>query len=789
MFDSTEVTNERGVVREEWRLGKGAGDRMLHQWLPIALQGSLYADRLPIGNEPSIMSATPSRLRAFYKDWYRPDLQAIIAVGDFNPDSIEAEIKRHFGNLPMPANAPARTLAGVPDNKEPLIAIASDKEATGSDVDLIFKQPTEKTKTVGDFRRDLMERLYLGMLNARFAEIAQKPDAPFLGASASRGSFVGRTTDAFTLAADVKDGAIPRGLEALLTEAKRVDEYGFLQSELDRAKEDILRGYEQAYAERDKTQSAAFVDDYIDNYLNGNAIPGIAYEYTLAKELIPQITLADVNKMASSWITDDNRIILAESPQKDSVKIPTRAELLAVFDQAAKAPVKAYTETLSSNPLIEHEPTPGRVVADSTIPSIGVTEWRLSNGARVLVKPTDFKADEVVFSSYRMGGTSLASDPDYMSATLASQVVGVSGLGGFNAVDLQKKLAGKAAAVAATIGDVSEEISGHASPKDLETMFQLIYLDFTAPRLDTAAFKAFANQVQPYLANRGSDPGSVFGDTVSWTMSQHDFRERPLSLATFSEVNPQKSLAFFKDRFADASDFTFVFVGNVDLATLKPLVEKYLASLPSLHRHETYRVVDKGPPTGIIEKVVHKGTEPKANTVLEFTGACESTPANRLALLALNEVVQIKLDETLREQLGGTYSPSVGGACSKVPRPEYTISIQFSSSPENADKLTKAVFAIIDTLQTKGPSAGDVEKVREQIARSREVSLKQNGYWLANILGREEAGEDPAGLAAPYDKMVSRLTAAEIQAAAKQYFNTKNYARFVLLPETAKPTP
>ncbi len=789
VFDSTEVTNERGVVREEWRLGKGAGDRMLHQWLPIALQGSRYADRLPIGNEASIMSATPSRLRSFYKEWYRPDLEAVIAVGDFNPDQIETEIKQHFGHLPEPANAPARTLSGVPPNKEPLIAIASDKEATSSDVDLIFKQPAEKTRTVGDFRRDLMERLYLGMLNARLAEIAQKPDAPFLGASASRGSFVGRTTDAFTLSADVKDGAIPRGLEALLTEAKRVDQYGFLQSELDRAKEDILRGYEQAYAERDKTQSAAFVEDYIDNYLNGNAIPGIAYEYTLAKELIPGITVSDVNKMASGWITDDNRIILAESPQKDSVKIPTRADLLAVFDAAAKAPVQAYTETLSSAALVAHPPAPGRVVAESTVPTVGVTEWTLSNGARVIVKPTDFKADEVVFGGYSMGGTSLAPDSDYMSAALASQVVGISGLGEFNAVDLQKKLAGKAAIASAAISETSEGLSGHASPKDIETMFQLIYLDFTAPRLDTAAFKAFTNQVQPYLANRGADPSSVFSDTVSWTMSQHDFRARPLSVATFSEVDPQKALAFYKDRFADASDFTFVFVGNVDLETLKPLVEKYLASLPATGRHETYKVVGHAPPTGVIEKVVHKGTEPKANTVIEFTGTCESTPANRLALLALDDVFQIKLNETLREQLGGTYSPSVSGACGKVPRPQYSIAVQFSSSPENADKLTKAVFALIDTLQTRGPSASDVEKVREEITRTREVSLKQNGYWLANIMGREQAGEDIAGLAGAYDAMVKQLTAAQIQAAARQYFNTKNYARFVLLPETTKSVP
>src|SRR6185312_13931421 len=504
LFDSTEVANERGVVREEWRLGKGAGDRMLHEWLPIALKGSLYADRLPIGNETSIMSATPARLRAFYNKWYRPDLQAVIAVGDFDPAAIEAEIKKHFSAIPKPVNPAPRTLAAVPGNKQPLIAVATDKEATSSDVEVSFKLPTEQTKTVGDYRRDLTERLYLSMFNNRLDEISQKPSAPFLGAGGSKGNFIGRTTDAFTLGAGVKDGVIPQGLEALLIEAKRVDEHGFLQSELDRAKENMLRGYERAYAERDKTPSSSFVQEYIDNYLTHEAIPGIDYEYKLAQELVPTITLADVNKLASNWITDDNRVIVAESPIKDSVKVPTAAELLAVFDRAAKTPVTAYTETLSSAALVAKAPVPGSITATRQIPEVGVTEWTLSNGARVFVKPTDFKADEVLFGAYSPGGTSLAPNPDYMSASLASQVIVRSGIGDFNAIDLQKKLTGKVASVQPTISETTEGLAGHASPQDLETLFQLVYLDFTAPRIDTSAWHAFANQVQPFLANRGA---------------------------------------------------------------------------------------------------------------------------------------------------------------------------------------------------------------------------------------------------------------------------------------------
>src|ERR1041385_7577263 len=447
LFDSTEVADERGVVREEWRLGKGASDRMLHQWLPIALRGSLYAQRLPIGNEQSIMSATPARVRSFYRTWYRPDLQAVIAVGDFDPAAIEALIKKHFAGIPKAVNPTKRPTISVPPNKEPLIAVASDKEAQGSDVSLLFKLPLEKTRTVGDYRRDLMERLYLTMLNSRLEEISQKPDAPFLGADASKGSFIGRESDAFTLAANVKNGTIDRGLEALLTEAKRVDEFGFLQSELDRAKQNMLRGYERAYAERDKTQSSAYVQEYIDNYLNGEPFPGIEYEYKLVQQLVPTITLAEVNKMASAWITDENRVIIAESPQKDSVKVPTRDELMAVFEKAAKTPVAAYTENLSGAALVPRDPTPGTIVATKTIPAVNVTEWTLSNGAHVLVKPTDFKDDEVLFSASSFGGSSLAPDSNFISAAFASNVIGLSGIGEFSAVDLGKKLAGKAAGV------------------------------------------------------------------------------------------------------------------------------------------------------------------------------------------------------------------------------------------------------------------------------------------------------------------------------------------------------
>jgi zinc protease len=783
LFDSTEVVNERGVVLEEWRGGKGASERMMQVWLPIAFKGSRYATRLPIGTDTSINSAVPSKLRRFYRDWYRPDLMAVVAVGDFDPAQIESLIKRHFSSIPKaPASARVRAEATIPDNATPLVAITKDKEAQGSSVELIFKMKHPAMKTVGDYRRSLIQNLALSMFNSRFTEITQKPNAPFLGAGAGVSAFFARGTDAFTVGAGVEDGGILKGAEALLIETKRVQQHGFLDSELQRAKMNTARAYERAYAEREKTESGSIVGEYVSNFLTGEAIPGIEYEYALVQRLLPGITLADVNAAAKGWITEKNRVIIAQAPDKAGLKLPTEAELLAVFNKAAQATVAAYTESLSSDALVSPLPTPGRVVSETKRDDIGVTEWKLSNGMRVLVKPTDFKADQVLLRGEADGGTSLAADADYMSALLANDIMTIGGLGTFSMTDLQKKMSGKAARAQAAISEVTNTVSGTASPKDLEAMFQLLYLRFTAPRLDKDAFAAMSQQFGPFLANRSNDPGQVYGDTIAVTQGQHHFRSRPLSAATFAEVNPDKALQFYKDRFANAGQFTIAIVGNVNLAELKPLVEQYLASLPA-GRAETFRDLNIEPPRGVVEKTVRKGTEPKANTRFYFTGKAEYTAEERFTVRALNELMQMRLNDVLREQLGGTYSPFVGGGISRIPEPEYELVIDFGSSPDNVDKLSKSVLQIIDSVQKYGPTPAEVDKVREQITRAREVEVKTNEYWTSNLVARARSGEDIGGLGAAYDAFLKGLTAKQIQDAAKKYFSTGNYMKFVLLPE------
>jgi zinc protease len=374
IFDSTEVVAERGVVVEEWRGRRGAGDRMLQQWLPIAFKDSRYAERLPIGKVEILQSATPQLLRRFYQDWYRPDLMAVVAVGDFDPAQIEALITKHFSSIVMPSSPRPRVLHDVPDNAQPLVAVATDREAASTSINLIFKRDRDDLRTIGEYRRALMERLYFGMLNARFQEITQKPDAPFLGAGASKGSFFARTKEGFFLGAGVADDGIARGLEALLVETRRVDQFGFLASELDRQKQAILRNFQRSYDEREKTNSGAFVEEYVSHFLTGEAFPGIEFEYQLAQALMPTITLAELNAMAKEWITDENRIVIVQAPQKDGVRTPTQAELLAVLDRAARAP-SPTSKRWPRNPSF-----PGCRRAAASCPSGRSREWTSPNG-------------------------------------------------------------------------------------------------------------------------------------------------------------------------------------------------------------------------------------------------------------------------------------------------------------------------------------------------------------------------------------------------------------------------
>jgi len=780
-FDSSQVVGERGVVLEEWRGSLGADERIRDQQLPVFLAGSRYADRLPIGLPAIIESANPAPLRRFWRTWYRPDLMAVVAVGDIEPARVQALVAKYFGAIPKASTPRARVASTVPNVDTTRISILKDKELTNTQLSVRWQQTARVDKTVADYRRSLVEHLQDAMFNQRLDEIAQLPSAPYLNAGAGRGNFV-RPLDIYVLSAMPKEGLALQTLQTLLTESERVRQHGFLQSELDRARTNLLRGYERAFDERDKTTSDNFVEEYIANFLSGESYPGIAYETSLVRNLMPAVTLDEVNALARQRRAAANRTVALTSPDKEGLVVPTDADIRKVLRSTAADTVAAYTETIATGALVPTPPAAGKVVTERVIGGIGLTEWTLSNGVRVFVKPTEYKADEIVMRAWSPGGLSLLADDDVLRAQQAPDAMARGGLGSYSLVDLGKKLTGKAVRVSAFVDELNEGVMGSASPKDLETMMQLIWLRLEAPRADSSAFQAMLQQYTAALANKDADPQSVFSDTVQVTLAQGNARFRPLNVQRLQELNLARMEQIYRDRLSDATDLTFLFVGTIVLATLKPLVEQWIGALPASGRKEVARDVGPKLLVGPVEKTVKKGIEPQSTTVMMITGEAPWTREQAYLASSLGQLLEMRLMDRLREAMGGTYGVSVDASISRAPRQEFQVGIQFGSAPDRADALYKAVLQEMDSLRRVPPSAKEVERVREQQRRELEVARKQNGYWLSALSTKIEFGDDPATVMQS-EQLISALTPAQLLAAAKVYLNAANVARFALVPE------
>ena len=779
-LDGEEIDAERGVVVEEWRLGQGAGKRMNDKQFPIIFKGSRYAERLPIGSQESIEGSSHEAIRRFYKDWYRPDLMAVIAIGDFDPDVVEDMMRQHFEGLEPAVDPRPRIMFEVPDQPGTDFAIATDPEAPNTTVAVFYKMETDPQGNVGDYRQSLVERLYNSMLNARFQEIVQQPDSPIMFGASAKGGMV-RTKGMYQLFAGVAPGGIERGLETLLTEAARVAQFGFTETELERTKAIMLRGIERSYDDRANRRSSSFVSEYTRAYLQDEPIPGLEYEFELYKRFVPEITLAEVNEVGRDWIKDNNRVVLVNAPENEDVVVPGEEALLAILDGAADTELTAYEDTVSDDPLLPVVPDPGSIVSTSRIEEFDITEWTLSNGAVVVLRPTDLRDDEIRFSATSPGGTSLASDDDYIVASTASAVMNISGLGAFNLVDFRKKMAGIAASASASIGQYSEGMGGSASPKDVETLFQLIYLRFTAPRVDPVALEAYLTQGRAALANQEAAPGFQFNKRMREVRWQDHPRRQTQTAASLDEWDGERSFAFYQERFADAADFTFFFVGTFDLEMMRPLVERYLGSLPSIGREETWRDIGVRHVEGRVDEEVRAGIEPQSRTRIYFTGPFEQVREQRVVLPAMGLVLQNRLRDVLREDLGGTYSVGVSASQTWRPIDSYTITISFSSDPERADELAEAVFAEIEKLKATAPEESEVADVRANYLRRFETNQESNNWWLNSIVGSYTTGRDILNLLT-YEEVVEGITPEMIRAAAEKYFGTENVAHFTLLP-------
>ncbi|MHB1170351.1 MAG: M16 family metallopeptidase [Longimicrobiales bacterium] len=780
-MDTTEVRKERGVVIEEWRLGQGSAERMREQIFPVLFAGSKYGERLPIGTRENLTSFDPAELTAFYDAWYRPDLMAVIAVGDFDADSVEALVHAELGGIPAAPGAADRPSHALTAPDTTRVVVARDVEATNTRVEVYWLRPARDDNRIGAFRENLVTSLYNAMLNARFSELAQTADPPFIGAASQTGSFV-RAADAYVLAALVPDTGVVRGLEALLTEAVRVARHGFTETELERARANLLRGYELAYAEREKTNSATYANEYANHFLENVPAPGIAWEYEQVQSILPAITLGDVNAVAGEWLSQPGRTIVVQMPEKEGLEPPTAAELLAIEERVSAASIAGYSDDAVSEPLLPVLPEPGRVVTTRTLDGIDVTEWTLSNGIRVLVKPTDFRDDEILFVGVSPGGTSHAPTDALITASLATPAVQTMGFGSFSATQLQKALAGKAVGVAPGIGSTSEEIRGAASPADLETALQLVHLAFTAPRVDSTAFESLRDRMRAVLANQAASPQAAFGDTLAAVMTQNHPRNVRIDTTTIDAWSLEGSIDFYRERFADGDDFAFTFVGTIDTTTLRPLVERYIGSLPTLPGRE--QPVDHGvrPPDGVVEKVVRRGLEPQAMTRIIFTGPFVYDVRNRHLLRSLADVLEIRLRDELREERGGTYGVSVGAGYSRTPWENYSVTLGFGAAPDSLDALASAALAEIEKLQNEPPALESVQHVQEIQRRELEQGLRQNSYWLANLSGRLLTGEPPISPALQRE-LIDALTPEAIREAARQYLSMQRYVRVSLFPE------
>ncbi len=783
LLDGKEIDKERGVIVEEWRLGLGARDRMMKKYFPVILKDSRYAERLPIGKVEVIEKFDHETLRAFYRDWYRPDLQAVVVVGDIDMAQTEARIREHFGRLQNPPDPRPRITYDIPGNTEPLVAVATDKEATNNSIIIFYKHPLTPDKNLGDFRQQLMAELYTGMLNNRFGEISQKPESPYVFAGAGYGRFLARTRDAYIINALAKENQIDQSLRVMLAENERVKRFGFTQTELDRQKEELISQYEKAAKEFDKTESSALCDEYVSNYLSGDAIPGPQKKFKYLKNLLPGITLADINELAGRWVTDDNMAMVVMAPEKEGVKVPTVNELLDIVKQSRTEALTAYVDNFREEPLVQDPAQPGKIVSRNENPDLGYTEIKLSNGMVIGLKPTAFKNDEILVSAYSPGGHSLCADDVFMSANYATQIIDMSGAGNFDNIELQKKLKGKTLQISPYLDDVKEGFRGNCAPKDLETLSQLVYLYFRQPRKDTTAFKAFMSQMENQLKFMKSNPIMAFYDTLF--KSAYPGYKRMVIFPTpaqLGQVSLDKAYEIYQDRFADAGDFKFFMVGNFNIDTISPVLEKYFGSLPDLRRNESFRNTAPRFAEGKNNLVIYKGTDPQSLVGIVLSEKIEWKSSNLLHLQLIEEIISIKLIEVIREKMSGVYSPQVMANFDQYPEATFQLIVMFGCSPKTTEKLAKAVFSEIRNLRKKGPSATDLKKAQEALIRSRETDLEKNEFWLGKIESFYYNHDAADGVKTFVDR-VNAVTAADLMKTASAYLNPEHYVKVVLMPE------
>ncbi|WP_257666317.1 M16 family metallopeptidase [Parapedobacter tibetensis] len=781
LLDGEEIDKERGVVLHEMLGGRGAQQRMRDQYFPMILNQSRYAQRLPIGTKEIIEGFSYETVRNFHRKWYRPNLQALIIVGDIDVADMERRVKAPFSDLKNPEDAPARDAYRIPLSGKNQFMAVTDPEMPQTVVQIITKHTEAEVKTIGDYRAQLTKSLFNQLAGARFAELMRQSDPPFINGGGSIGGFL-RGLDAFTMSFTAKPGEMERGFKALLTEFERIKRYGFTDTELERARNNFFTSFESAYAERDKRKSESYVGSYLNHFLEGENVLSNEDRYRLGKQLIGTIALEEVNQMGRQYFVDNNRDVLIMAPDREKADLPgedTVNNWLAAIKSADIAP---YEDDVQDVPLLEKEPEAGTVAGRKEIPELGVTELTLGNGVRVILKPTDFKNDEISISAFSPGGTSLYGDEDYRSAAYAATVVGSSGLGPYNATQLTKYLSGKKVSVSPFIAERTEGFNASSGKKDLKTAFELIHGYFTVPRLDIEVFRGYMQRVKASLTNRLDDPNEVFGDSVNAVLYNNNIRRTSMTVEQVDWVDPQRAYDIFRERFADASDFTVTIVGSFTEAEIMPLVLQYIGGLPALHRKEQARDLGLYPPAKGLERTVYKGKEQKSSVGLYYFGDYDYSEDENMQLDALESILNIKLIERIREAESGVYGVSARASNAKYPRQRYSFSIAYGTSPERAEPLLASVFDEVNKIKRNGPEQVDIDKFVIEQRRVLEVQLRENGFWMSHLSGSYQNNEDPAYILRYLDEL-NQVTVESVKAVANKYLQEDRLFKFVLMPE------
>ena len=784
LLQSDEIDKERGIIMEEMRGGRGANQRMQEQMLPVLLNGSLYSNRLPIGTEQVVTGFKHQLIRDFHQRWYRPDLQSIIIVGDIDAQEMEKEVIRLFSDMKVVKKPVARKEFGIDLLNKNQFKVITDAEMPQTVARILIKHPKSQVKTVGDYRTSLIKGVFNQVINARLREIGQQPDAPFLQA------FVGvdNVLDLFgamTLVAIPKPNQLDESMKTVYRELKRFEKFGITESEFQRALAMYSKSNEMAYLERDKVKSDTYVNNYLGHFLNGEAAMSVEDDYQLTKQLLPTLTLKEVEAIGNAYYAETNRDVIIMGPEKDKDKMPNESGVNSWFESVNKENLTAYVDKVSDLPLLSKEPVKGTIQSSKSIDAIGTKELILSNGVKVVLKPTTFKNDQILINGFSEGGHSLYEDNDYFNASNAAGIVNSSGVGQLNAVEIRKYLAGKNVNISPYLNERFEGISGSTDKEGLKTAFELIHGYFTQPRLDEDIFQGIIAKTVASMDNRESDPKFVFQTAINKALYGNNIRKNSASPEQIKSIDKNRTLEIFKERFADASGFTFTIVGSFTEEEIKPYLEQYLASLPALNIAESAKNLNAFPPAKGLEVVVKKGQESKAEVSLAFLGDYNYSEDENINMDALESVLTIKLLERLREDESGVYGTGASASYSKFPVGRYSFNIGFGTSVDKYQSLINSALDEINKVKKNGPTQVDLDKFVIEKTRQYELDLKENSFWLGEISGAYRLKEDPTAILKSLDQL-KKVNVSSVKAVAEKYLKEDKLFKFILLPEDVK---